>query len=171
MRRIIKNREIVGDNWIVVADDEPVCDGVDALVSLKRLVTEHEQLRKHQGRLGVLLTTADAAEDLAPYLDAVQLVAVDFPKFTDGRAYSLGRLVRLRLGWTGELRATGDVLPDQVFYMQRVGFDSFAVREDKKLETALAALDTFSVRYQGSGDDGPLFRRRFARPRRAASGS
>ena len=80
------------------------------------------------------------------------MVAVDFPKFADGRGYSIAYNLRARLGYTGELRAIGDVLRDQLFYMQRVGFDAFAVREDKNIHDALKGLTDFSEVYQASWD-------------------
>ncbi len=170
MREIIKNREIVQDGWTHLADEDPIPAGADIVVSLERFLEDPETLLVGEGRLGVRLGPVDEPEALAPYFDRITLIAVDFPKFTDGRGYSTARLLRMRYGWSGELRAIGDVLPDQVFYMQRCGFDSFEVRADKKLDTALAALDTFSVRYQGAEDELPLYRRRhLARPRVAAS--
>jgi uncharacterized protein (DUF934 family) len=88
------------------------------------------------------------------------VVAVDFPKFADGRGYSIAYNLRARLGYTGELRAIGDVLRDQLFYMQRVGFDAFAVRADKNIHDALKGLTDFSETYQSSWDQkNPLFRR------------
>jgi uncharacterized protein (DUF934 family) len=85
---------------------------------------------------------------------------VDFPKFTDGRGYSIAYNLRARLGYTGELRAIGDVLRDQLFYMQRVGFDAFAVRADKNIHDAVKGLTDFSEKYQTSWDEkNPLFRR------------
>ena len=88
------------------------------------------------------------------------VIAVDFPKFSDGRGYSIAFNLRARLGYTGELRAIGDVLRDQLFYMQRVGFDAFAPRPDRKIEDALKGLSDFSEVYQTSFDPKlPLFRR------------
>jgi uncharacterized protein (DUF934 family) len=90
-----------------------------------------------------------------------ELVAVHFPKFTDGRGYSTARLLHERLGWQGELRAMGDVLRDQLFLMARCGFDSFALRDDQDPQAALSAFRDFSVRYQSATDEPqPLFRRR-----------
>ena len=113
-----------------------------------------------RGNVAVWLAGSDDPTAIVPWLDRLPLVAVDFPKFTDGRGFSIAYLLRSRLGWRGELRAIGDVLPDQVFYMQRVGFDAFAVRSDRSIATALKALATFSHAYQGSWDNAvPAFRR------------
>jgi uncharacterized protein (DUF934 family) len=88
------------------------------------------------------------------------VIAVDFPRFGDGRGYSLAYHLRTRLNYHGELRAIGDVLRDQLFYMQRVGFDSFAPRADKDIHEALKGLSDFSLNYQASVDQpSPLFRR------------
>jgi uncharacterized protein (DUF934 family) len=96
---------------------------------------------------------------------------VRFASFTDGRGYSLARMLRERYGYRGELRAIGDVLRDQIYYLSRCGFDAFALRADQKPEQALAALDDFSEAYQTSVDrPHPLFRRRLdAGPPRSAA--
>ena len=86
---------------------------------------------------------------------------VNFPQFTDGRGYSIARLLRERYGWRGELRAIGDVLRDQLFYLSRCGFDAFALRDDQDPHAALTAFDDFSEAYQASVErPQPLFRRR-----------
>ena len=90
---------------------------------------------------------------LANDFDQLALIAVRFPKFTDGRGYSIARLLR-RLGWKGELRAVGDVLRDQLFYMTRCGFDAFALRDDQDPQVALTAFSDFTVPYQPAIDDG-----------------
>jgi len=88
------------------------------------------------------------------------VIAIDFPKFADGRGYSIAYNLRARLAYTGELRAIGDVLRDQLFYMQRVGFNAFAVRADRDIHDALKGLTDFSEPYQASWDQkSPLFRR------------
>ena len=98
------------------------------------------------------------------------LIAVDFPAFKDGRGYSTAWLLRSRYGWTGELRAIGDVLRDQMFFYKRVGFNAYAVREDKDIEEALIGLNDFSDVYSGSIDQPiPLFRRREAQAKAASA--
>ncbi|GEM_PF-39732 len=92
---------------------------------------------------------------------APELIAIEVPKFTDGRHYSLARMLRERAGFKGELRAFGDVLPDQLFYMRRCGYTAFELKAGKSLETGLRSLETFSVRYQaGAEQQMPLYRRR-----------
>lgn len=105
-------------------------------------------------------------EDLASLADRMTeltIAAVQFPRFTNGRGYSIARLLRGRYGYTGELRAIGDILRDQMFYLSRVGFDAFELRADQDPEQALRALHDFSETYQASADcPVPLFRRRVA---------
>ncbi|CAI8806074.1 Oxidoreductase [Pseudomonas sp. IT-P44] len=113
------------------------------------------------GRQGVWLGPDDEVESLKPWFDQLPLIALDFPSFRDGRGYSQAYLLRTRLGWTGELRAVGDVLRDQLSHMRQCGFDSFAVREDKSAEDALKGLAGMSVLYGRSViEPRPLFRRR-----------
>jgi len=98
---------------------------------------------------------------LADRLDSAARVEVNFPKFSDGRGYSIARLLRERHGYAGELRAVGDVQRDQLFYLSRVGFDAFLLRDGEDAEGALAALADFSEAYQASVErPQPLFRRR-----------
>lgn len=98
---------------------------------------------------------------LKPWLDEIELIALNFPKFVDGRAYSQAVELRNRLNWTGEVRAIGDVLRDQLSHMYRCGFNSFAVREDKDIVDAIKGLSLVSTSYSGSViEPNPLFRRR-----------
>ncbi len=107
------------------------------------------------------LEPGDDPAGVADRLGGVARVEVNFPKFTDGRGYSIARLLRERYGYRGELRAVGDVLRDQIFYLSRVGFDGFLLREDQDLEESLGALNDFSEAYQASAErPQPLFRRR-----------
>lgn len=110
---------------------------------------------------GVWIGANDEFEDIAGTLIQLPLIAVDFPSFRDGRGYSVAYLLRTRYHYQGQLRAIGDVLRDQLFYMQRCGFDAFEVRADKDLDDALKGLAAYTIRYQGSVDDPvPLFRKR-----------
>lgn len=115
--------------------------------------------------VGVWLAPDDEPAVLAADLASLALIAVRFPKFTDGRGYSIAALLRTRLGYKGELRAFGDVGRDQLFYLRRCGFDSFALAAHHDPEAALSGLEDFRHRYQGSVDDPlPLFRRRHGAP-------
>jgi uncharacterized protein (DUF934 family) len=136
---------------------------VDALPSLAQWKERRLEPVAEGVRLGVRLDPADDPAELQPDLDRLQLVAIQFPKFTDGRGYSSAALLRTRYGYRGELRAIGDVGRDQLFYLKRCGFDAFALAPHRDPRAALASLEDFSLRYQGSVDDPrPLFRKRFA---------
>ncbi|MEO8010996.1 MAG: DUF934 domain-containing protein [Dokdonella sp.] len=112
---------------------------------------------------GVWLDSSEGPEAIAGDLEHFAVIGVNFPKFTDGRSYSSARLLRERYSYRGEIRAIGDVLQDQLFYMKRCGIDAYALREDKDIEAALASLRDFSETYQAAVDQPqPLFRRRTA---------
>jgi uncharacterized protein (DUF934 family) len=115
---------------------------------------------QHRGDIGVWIASDERPEALKDDVAKLPVIAVDFPKFSDGRGYSIAYNLRARLGYTGELRAIGDVLRDQLFYMQRVGFNAFATRPDRNIHDALKGLTDFSEAYQASWDrKAPLFRR------------
>ena len=129
------------------------------LVPLALWLEAHETLRA-RADLGVWLAPDDEPEALAPMLDGLDLIAVRFPAFTDGRGLSTAALLRSRFGFDGTLRAVGDVLRDQLAPMRRCGFDSFALREDVDADAAVLGLETMAYYYQGDTlDPRPLFRR------------
>jgi uncharacterized protein (DUF934 family) len=116
-----------------------------------------------RAEVGVWLAPDSEPGELAAFTSELKFIAVDFPAFKDGRGFSTAALLRRRYGFRGELRAIGDVLIDQLFYMRRVGFTSFALRVDQDPETAVTALRTFTDVYQASVDQPlPYFRRRAA---------
>jgi uncharacterized protein (DUF934 family) len=158
--RVIKDRQIVDDAWEILPPDAAIPASGDRILSLGQWNAVQEgPAPERQGKLGVLLKSDELPEQILG-LERAPLVAIEFPKFGDGRGYSSARLLRDRLGYRGELRAVGDVLRDQLFYMHRVGIDSFALKPGKDIEGALSAFDDFSVAYQGAADDPrPLFRR------------
>ncbi len=165
MAEIIRGGAVVADDWqILRPSSEMPLAGIEipagcVVVPFALWLERHAELIA-RGDVGVWLAGADDPSPIAPCLPKLPLVAVDFPKFTDGRGYSLAYLLRSRFGYRGELRAIGDVLPDQLFFMRRVGFDSFAVRADKDAREALRLLQPFSDVYQGSWDNAvPAFRR------------
>ena len=171
MPTLIDRQGVRADDWRLhegPADAAPPGDAL--LVPLQTWLSQADALRSRQARLGVLLGPADDPATLAGELDALQLVAVTFPAFTDGRGYSIARLLRERLGWRGELRAVGEVLRDQLFYMSRCGFDSFALADGEPAEAALRHFETFSEPYQAAADRGPLFARRAGARRSGGSG-
>ncbi|WP_153109383.1 DUF934 domain-containing protein [Propionivibrio limicola] len=168
MSKIIKNGQIVEDAWQVVklAEGETadaVTFGANQLLPLAVWQARKDEILALGAPIGVWLDSAEGPEAIAGDLAHFAVVAVNFPKFADGRGYSTARLLRERYGYTGELRAIGDVLHDQLFFMKRCGFDAYAVRADKDIAAALAGLNDFSETYQAAVDQPqPLFRRRAA---------
>ena len=170
MARIIKGRQIVEDRWqlLTLAEgDTPERVAIPVgpvLVPVSVWQARHDELlqRKHHGDdLGVWLSPTDDPTVIAAHLKHFAVVAVEFPIFRDGRGFSTATLLRNRHGYKGELRAIGDVLRDQLFFMARCGFDSFALRPDRSFDDALLAFKDFSVTYQSAVDQPqPLFRRR-----------
>ncbi|NWL20814.1 DUF934 domain-containing protein [Pseudomonas umsongensis] len=147
-------RIVEDDPWTLVRDLEAPLPEGQLILPLARWLDNPQQN-------AVWLGPDDEVEDLKPWVGELRLIALDFPSFRDGRAYSQAYLLRTRLGWNGELRAVGDVLRDQLSHMRQCGFDSFAVREDKSAEDALKGLAGMSVLYGRSViEPRPLFRRR-----------
>jgi uncharacterized protein (DUF934 family) len=164
MGTIIHAGAAAPDTWTHLTDDQALPAQGPVTVSWARWLRDRAAL---SGRpdLGVLLSPEVAPEDVAPDAEHFALIAVDFPKFTDGRGYTTARMLRDRFGYTGPLRAVGDVLPDQLAFMQRCGFDSFALKSGKNVETALRLLAGFSVKYQPAADqDQPLWKARLRPP-------
>lgn len=158
--QIIKDRKIVEDNWLHL-DDEAALVAGNITVSLTRWQEQHETLSKHEGGLGLRLTGEDPLEEIVPDLAAFSLIVLFFPAFTDGRCYSFARLLRDRYHYTGEVRAQGDVLYDQLFYMSQSGINSFELANPDQMENALAAFNDFSESYQATAlKPEPLYRRR-----------
>ena len=152
MPKIIKDKQIVNDPWITLADDQDVPAQGDVYVSLARFQQDPSVFEARQGKIGVV---ANGAVDFPALVEAsakVDAIALNFDKFPDGRSYSHAVLLRTRHGFDGELRASGDILRDQIFFMARCGFDVLALREDKDIEAALKSLEDFSVLYQPSAD-------------------
>jgi uncharacterized protein (DUF934 family) len=166
MALVIKSRALTQDSWQL---PEPGPDGAlppgrDVIVPLERWLRERDALLSRSGRVGVWLETDADPVVIAPDLACFKVIAIRFAKFTDGRGYSLARLLRERYGYHGELRAIGEVLRDQLYYLSRCGFDAFALRTDQNAEQSLAAFDDFSEAYQVSVErPDPLFRRRLGR--------
>ncbi|MDR7026378.1 DUF934 domain-containing protein [Pseudomonas peli] len=164
MQRIIKNGQLIDESWHLLPKDAtldgiPNCD--DLIVPLGLWVEHSTAFKARDGGLGVWLDAGEEIEEIADQLDNFQVIALNFPAFTDGRHTSTAYLLRNRYGYKGEVRAIGDVLRDQLFSYLRVGFDAFALREDKDPLDALKAFEEFSEVYQASTDQPlPLFRRR-----------
>lgn len=166
MPKIIRNGEIVDDQWITLGPEDaaPIPSATEApflMVSLKVWQAQRDALLARDGQLGLLLETNDEPAPIGADVARFDVIAIHFANFTDGRGYSLGRLLRERYRYSGELRAVGDVLQDQLFYLKRSGFNAFAIRADKSIDAALKSLNDFSETYQGAWDQPlPLFKRR-----------
>ena len=157
--QIIRKRAIVEDDFLHVADGADLPDG-KPIVTLARYVSGREELLARYPSLGVRVGSDKLPGDI-PEVTTLALIAIEFPRFTDGRGYSIARQLRDRYHFTGELRAVGWVLRDQLFYMERCGFDAFELKPGKPLDSALEAFGEFSVTYQAATDDKrPIYRRR-----------
>jgi uncharacterized protein (DUF934 family) len=165
MPRLIKDGAIIDDRWTLLREASSVADvprAQAAIIPLALWLQSREALRA-RADIGVWLKPSDDPEVIAADCPALPLVAVDFPQFSDGRGYSLARLLRERHGFAGELRAIGDVLRDQIYYLAQCGFNAFAVRADRDIEDALRGFSDFSDNYQATwARPVPLFRRRAA---------
>lgn len=165
---LIKDRQAAADPWQRL---EPGADGSlpavppagDVIVPLALWRSARTELLARPGRIGVCLNGEDDPAAIADDLPLFGVVAVNFPKFTDGRGYSTARLLRERYGWRGELRAVGDVFRDQLFYLSSCGFDAYALRQGEDAHEAAGAFADFSETYQASVERPlPLYRRRAA---------
>src|SRR3954469_20091880 len=160
---VVKNLKIVEDPFVRMLDEAPVADDAAVLVPAARLTADAGELLQRSGRTGVIWPNNRNVAELAPYLDRLDVVALTFPKFQDGRAYSQARLLRERYGYRGELRATGQVLRDQFLFLIRAGFDAFEVTKPADVEAFADATRRYSAFYQPAGDGrGPALRKRMA---------
>lgn len=163
MPTLIKHGEITTDSYIEIVSDEAglVLPEGDILLSLSCFNAHRAEVLAHSGRKGVILAPNEFAERIADVAALLDVIAIRFPSFADGRGYSTAYLLRTRYGFKGELRALGDVFKDTLFYQQRVGFDAFVLASDETAQAALPGLTTFAEVYHGSADnEKPLFLRR-----------
>jgi uncharacterized protein (DUF934 family) len=167
MAIIIKDRNVVTDPWqrleAAAGGDLPAeLPAGDIIVPLGPWQSRREALLARPGRVGVWLDSNEEPGLIAGDLRHFEVVAVNFPKFGDGRGFSIGRLLRERYGWKGELRAVGDIFRDQLLFLSGCGFNAFSLREGEDPREALAGFTVFSESYQGTVERPPLFRRRQA---------
>lgn len=169
MSKIIKNGQIVDDPWRVLKlAEEQTPESVEltdapTLLPLAVWLARRDEILARNAPIAVWLDSNEEPESIAADLKHFTIIGVNFPKLADGRGYSIARLLRERFAYTGEIRALGDVLQDQLFFMKRCGFDAYALREDKDIDAALAGFKDFSETYQAAVDQPqPLFRRRSA---------
>ena len=150
---LLRHGALQPNNWRFVGDDAAIPVDEPATVSLKRWQAEGETLRGRNAPIGVRLKNDESALLLGADVHHLAVVEVEFPKFTDGRAFSQARLLRDKLGFKGEVRAFGNVLRDQYLYMTRCGIDAIELPEGKSIDGYLAALQEFTAWYQPASDD------------------
>lgn len=156
---LINQTQILDNDWIAVEGTEIPTEG-KVIVELATFLQDADNLLQ-RGNVAVLLKGDEQPELLVPYLSKLPLLCVNFPAFTDGRGYSIARLLRERFAYQGDIRAIGDVLIDQLFFMRRCGISSYLLKEGLSAEKALGYFKTIGESYQTAVDlPEPLFRRR-----------
>jgi uncharacterized protein (DUF934 family) len=149
---LVKNGKIATDIFVHVPDGAELPGDGAVLISAARFLEDPQALLQRPGKLGVIWPNNRDVDDLVPWLDRLAVVALVFPTFRDGRAYSQARLLRERHGYDGELRATGQVLRDQFVFMMRAGFDALEARKQSDVEAFAVTAKRYSVFYQPTGD-------------------
>jgi uncharacterized protein (DUF934 family) len=166
--RLVKGGQAVEDRFVRVLDDAGVPDGVPVLLPAARFLADSAELSSRAGLTGVLWPNNRRIAELSTHLDRLALVALIFPTFRDGRAYSQARQLRERYGFRGELRATGEVLQDEFLFLVRAGFDALEVKKESDAQAFADALTRYSVFYQPAADGrSSAFRRRLERASRS----
>jgi uncharacterized protein (DUF934 family) len=149
---LVKGGKITDDSFVHVGDGAELPGDRDVLVAAARFLDNPESFLQRKAKTGVIWPNNRDVDDLVPYLDRLAAVALVFPSFRDGRAYSQARLLRERFQYRGELRATGQVLRDQFVFMLRAGFDAFEVKKQSDAEAFAQTVKRYSVFYQPTGD-------------------
>ena len=158
-RKIIKGNTVVDDQWQVLEKDATDIPSGPVIVPFALWESQREQLSGRE-QLGVWLDSDQSPKLIADDLSQFAVVALNFPAFTDGRGFTYGRELREQHNYSGEIRAIGDFMRDQLFYLQRCGFDAYAI-ENTDIDAAVASLTVFSDTYQAAIDQPqPRFRRR-----------
>jgi len=143
MSTLFVNGAVTEDQWVSVDGEQPVPEGEDVIVSLAVFEEQpHALLTRNAGRLGAYLEADDQIDAIADHLELISLVALDFPSFADGRAFSKARLLRDRYGFADQIRATGDVRIDQISHMRRSGFDAFLVSHQPTIDSLTEIKDS-----------------------------
>jgi len=160
---ITRDGSVLPDGWQLLNDADEITGDGPHVLGFERALRELDGLND---RYGVRVLPGDDVRLLEPFLDKIALVEVAFPGYRDGRGYSTARILREDLGFTGIIRAVGDVLRDQLHHMIRCGFDEFAVRDADPAEAIAQAGKRFSVAYQAAADDRvPVWQQRLQRRR------
>ena len=163
---LLRDGALVDDGWVTVDDGTALPMDAPAIVSLERWQAHRDALLGRNAPLGIRLKSDQSPALIADDLDRFAVVALEFPVFRDGRAYSHARLLRERYGYRGEVRAVGEVLRDQFLFMVRCGFDAIEVRDENAAGQWREAVSEISVVYQPAADSATpvwaLRRRRYA---------
>ena len=149
---LVKDGKIASDLFVHVPEGAELPGDGAILITAARFLEDPAAMLARAGKLGVIWPNNRDIDDLVPYLDRLAAVALVFPSFRDGRAYSQARLLRERFQYRGELRATGQVLRDQFVFMMRAGFDAFEVKKQSDAEAFAQTVKRYSVFYQPTGD-------------------
>jgi uncharacterized protein (DUF934 family) len=161
MAQLLKEGQVTENSWTTVADDSTDLPTGDILLPLQRWLDQHSDLSQHSGAVGVWIEGNEEIESVAEQLVSAPVVAIRFPKFVDGRGFSAARLLRERYGYQGEIRAIGEIIRDQLYLLQRCGFNAFELAAEVNLAEASKSLSDFSDAYQVAVDQPvPLFKRR-----------
>jgi len=166
MQKLIRDGALVEDHWVLVKEANnagilQALPGRSIIVPYKFWKYFQDDIADFAGEVTIWLNSDESVEDIANLLDQFPLIGLNFPVFSDGRSYTNARELRENLGYQGEIRAIGDVLRDQLYYMKRCGFNAFQLRHDQDPEACLQAFEDFHTGYQASIDQPlPLFRRR-----------
>ena len=161
MAQLLKDGQVTDNTWTLVAEDAAELPAGDILVPLNLWQQQGSELAQHGGTVGVWLVGNEEIETVAELLIKAPVVAIQFPKFVDGRGFSMARLLRERYGYQGEIRAIGEIIRDQLYLLQRCGFNAFEFGAEVDLAEARKSLADFSDTYQVAVDQPvPLFKRR-----------
>lgn len=161
MAQLLKDAQIIDNHWTRVDTDSDSLPAGDIVVHHATWQQRQAELIDHQGAIGVWFDGNEEIENFVDTIINVPLIAINFPKFVDGRGFSVARLLRERYGYTGELRAVGHFIRDQLFLLQRCGFNAFQFDHDIDLQQAAKSLSDFTDSYQVAVDQPqPLFKRR-----------
>ncbi|MDP3332988.1 MAG: DUF934 domain-containing protein [Methylococcaceae bacterium] len=145
--QIIKDKQVIDNTWTYLPNDAELKDG-DITVSTSRWLQDKTALLNHKGKVGVRITPESSIDEIVNDLPHIELIELDFPDFADGRLFSHAWLLRNRYQYQGEIRATGNYMSGQVFYLSRVGVNAFSIEKNEDVPAALTALNDFTVKYQ-----------------------
>jgi len=145
--QVIKDKQVVANDWVYVVEAGEFNQTANFSVPVELWLQHKAALLAHTGKIGVRINPNDDIAQIADDLQKLAIIELDFPIFTDGRLFSQAQLLRGKYGFTGEIRAVGNFMPDQMYYLSRVGVNAFAL-EDAQVALGLACLEDFSVNYQ-----------------------